>query len=212
MNLTIHIGRLTQVWKIQHISLWVPYAFGPPLKVIIHTTFLYSVIRRHWGWSWIMFHVLCLGLVYTYIYKREKRQWRHRNFNRIGVMACTNRIMKAEKGHVPLPSNNTFFSDIWFIGVKISEEESSEGVDYWSPVKTIPKGLFLAMLEKLMKEWPGGSRLVMKSTPIFPGDIPFMTTEYKYKYQNILGFIATDGVWKYWSRLFLFISFLWQLF
>ena len=43
------------------------------------------------------------------------------------------------------------------------------GVDYCGPVKTIHKGFCVAILENLTKDWPGGSYLVMKSAPIFPG-------------------------------------------
>ena len=62
------------------------------------------------------------------------------------------------------------FSDIWFSSVKTAEEMAAAGVDYCGPVKTIHKGFSLATLEKLMKDWPGGSYLVFNSTPIFPGE------------------------------------------
>ena len=55
---------------------------------------------------------------------------------------------------------------------------SAAGVDYCRPVKTIHK-VCLAMLEKLMKDFPGGSYLVLKSTPIFPGEIPLLAIGYK---------------------------------
>ena len=44
-----------------------------------------------------------------------------------------------------------------------------------------------------MKYWPGGSYLVLKSTPRFPGEIPLLAIGYKYNYRNFLGFIATEG-------------------
>ena len=53
------------------------------------------------------------------------------------------------------------------------------GVDYCGPVKTIHKGFCLATLGKLIKYWPGGSYLVMKSTPIFPGERPILEIGYK---------------------------------
>ena len=43
-----------------------------------------------------------------------------------------------------------------------------------------------------MKEWPGGSHIVIKSTPRVTGDIPLMAIGYKYKYQKVLGIIATE--------------------
>ena len=55
------------------------------------------------------------------------------------------------------------------------------------------QGLFLATLEKLMKDWPGGSYLVLKISPIFPGEIPLLAIGYKYDSRKVLGFIATEG-------------------
>ena len=48
------------------------------------------------------------------------------------------------------------------------------GVDDYGPVKTSHKGFCLATLEKLMKDWPGGSYLVLKSTPRFPSESPLL--------------------------------------
>ena len=44
-----------------------------------------------------------------------------------------------------------------------------------------------------MKDWPGGSYLVLKITPIFPGEIPLLAIGYKYNSRKVLGFIATEG-------------------
>ena len=44
-----------------------------------------------------------------------------------------------------------------------------------------------------MKEWLGGSYLVMNGTPIFTGDIPIMDIVYRYNSRKFLGFIATEG-------------------
>ena len=60
-------------------------------------------------------------------------------------------------------------------------------------MKTIHKGFCLAMLENLMKYWPGGSYLVMKSTPIFPGEIPLLASGYNYNSRKFLVFITTEG-------------------
>ena len=60
-------------------------------------------------------------------------------------------------------------------------------------MKTIHKIFFLANLEKLMKEWPVFSHIVMNSVPIFPGEKPPMVIEYKDKSQKVHGFIATEG-------------------
>ena len=45
------------------------------------------------------------------------------------------------------------------------------------------------MLEKMIKEWSIGSHIDMKSASIFPGEKPFITIGYKYRYQKVLGFI-----------------------
>ena len=44
-----------------------------------------------------------------------------------------------------------------------------------------------------MKDWLGGSYLVLKSTPRFPSEIPLLAIEYKYNSRKVLGFIATGG-------------------
>ena len=48
-------------------------------------------------------------------------------------------------------------------------------------------------MEKLIKEWPIGYHIVIKSSPIVPDDRPLTETEYKCIYQKILGFIDTEG-------------------
>ena len=52
-------------------------------------------------------------------------------------------------------------------------------VDYCGPMKTSQKGFCLATLEKLMKDCPGGSYLILKSTPRFPGENPLLAIGYK---------------------------------
>ena len=91
-----------------------------------------------------------------------------------GTEVFMKRLMMDKKGCVQLKSNYTYFADSWFGGVKTAEEAMSEGVDYCRPVKTIHKGFCLATLEKLMKYFPGGSHLVVKSIPIYPGGRPLM--------------------------------------
>ena len=44
-----------------------------------------------------------------------------------------------------------------------------------------------------MKDWPGGSYLVVKITPRVLGDIPLMAIGYKYNSRKVLGFIYTEG-------------------
>ena len=87
---------------------------------------------------------------------------------------CMKRLAISTKGCGQLTSNNNYFPNIWFSYVKTSEEMAAAGVDYCGPAKMTHKGFCLDTLEKLMKDWPGGSYLVLKITPIFPGEIPLL--------------------------------------
>ena len=49
------------------------------------------------------------------------------------------------------------------------EEDNPEGVYHCGTEKTSHKGFDLATLENLMKEWPVGSHIVMKSPPRVSG-------------------------------------------
>ena len=89
------------------------------------------------------------------------------------------RLDIATEGYGQLTSNNTYFADGYFSSVKTPEDMVAEGVDYCGPAKTTHKGFCLAMLEKLMKNWPGGSYLVLKITPRFLGKIPLQAIGYK---------------------------------
>ena len=103
------------------------------------------------------------------------------------------RTMKNIKGCGQLSSNDNLFDDIWLNRVKIAEEENAQVVDYCGPLKTSHKVLCLDNLEKLTKECPGGSHIVMNISPRVPGYIPLMDILYKYIYQKFLGFIAAEG-------------------
>ena len=89
------------------------------------------------------------------------------------------RLVIATKGYGQLTSNDTYFANIWFISVKTADDMAASGVNYCGPEKTSHKDFCLATLEKLMKDWPGGSHLDLKSTPIFPGEIPLLAIGYK---------------------------------
>ena len=85
----------------------------------------------------------------------------------------------ANKGCGQLTSNDTYFVDIWFNSVKTDKEAMGAGVNYCGPVKMSHKGFCLDTLEKLVKNFPVGSYLVMKSTPRVPGVIPLLAIGYK---------------------------------
>ena len=97
------------------------------------------------------------------------------------------------KGCGQLASNDTYFSDSWFCGVKTSEEAMNEGVYYCGPEKTIHKFFCIYTLEKLMKEWQGGYYLVIKSNPRVSSDRPSMAIRYRYNYRKVLVFITNEG-------------------
>ena len=86
-----------------------------------------------------------------------------------GSDVCMKRLAISTKGCGQLTSNDTYFADSWFSSVKTTDEMAAAGVNYCGPAKTSHKGFCLATLEKLMKDWPGGSYIFLMSTPIFPG-------------------------------------------
>ena len=97
------------------------------------------------------------------------------------------------KGVVKCHKQTPSFADIWFIVVKISKEDNTQGVDYCWPVKTSNKGFLLDTLEKLLKQWPEGCHIVIQSTPRAPSYRSIMVIRYKYRTQKVLGFIAVEG-------------------
>ena len=101
--------------------------------------------------------------------------------------------MMSKKGCSQLTSSDTYFSESLFSGVKMVEEEMAEGIDCCGLVNTSHKGFCLSTLEKLTKEWPGGTYLVMKSIPRVPGDRPLTAIGYKYNSRKFLRFISTEG-------------------
>ena len=109
-----------------------------------------------------------------------------------GTAACTKRLIMDAKGGYQLTSNETYFSDIWFSSVKEDEEAMAAGVDYCGLAKKIHKGFCIATLENETKNFPGGSYLVMKSTPRVTGGIPLLTIGYKYNSRRVLRFITTE--------------------
>ena len=76
---------------------------------------------------------------------------------------------------------------------QLTSNDTAEGVYYCGPVKTSHNGFYLATLEKLMKDWPGGSYLVMEITPRVPVGRPILNIGYKYNSRKVLGFISAEG-------------------
>ena len=60
-------------------------------------------------------------------------------------------------------------------------------------VKTNTKGFCELSIEKLTKDFPGGSYLVFRSKPIVHGGRPLIAIGYKYNAQYFLSFIVVDN-------------------
>ena len=108
-----------------------------------------------------------------------------------GTTVCIKRLAIANKDCGQMTSNDTYFAGSWLSSVKTSEKMAAAGADYCGLVKTSHKGFCLATLKELMKDWPGGSYLVLRITPIFPVDRPLLAIGYKYNSRKVLGFIYT---------------------
>ena len=61
-------------------------------------------------------------------------------------------------------------------------------------VKINTKGFCKEKIEKLTKDWPGGSYLVLRSKPMVPGGRPLIAVGYKYNVRKFLSFIVTNNV------------------
>ena len=60
-------------------------------------------------------------------------------------------------------------------------------------MKTNTKGFCKETIEKLTKDWPGGSYLILRSEPMVPGYRPLIAIGYKYNVQKVLSYIVTDN-------------------
>ena len=98
----------------------------------------------------------------------------------------TRRLAISTKGCGQLKSNYTYFADRYFSFVKTSEEAMAAGVDYCRLTKITHKGFCLATLENLMKDWAGGSYLVMDINTKFTGCRPLLAIGYKYNSSKVL--------------------------
>ena len=67
------------------------------------------------------------------------------------------------------------------------------GAELIGMVKTNTKGFCKEIIEKLTKNWPGGSYLVLRSKPMVPGGWPLIAICYKYNVRKVLSFIVTNN-------------------
>ena len=67
------------------------------------------------------------------------------------------------------------------------------GVEFIGMVKTNTKVFCKDIIEKLTKDLPGGSYLVLRSKPMVPGGRPLVAIGYKYNARKVLSFIVTGN-------------------
>ena len=60
-------------------------------------------------------------------------------------------------------------------------------------VITNKRGFYKKTIEKLTKDWPGGSYLVLSSNPMVPRGRLLIAIGYKYNMQKVLCFIITEN-------------------
>ena len=66
------------------------------------------------------------------------------------------------------------------------------GAELIGMVKTNTKGFCKEKIEKITKDWPRGSYLVLRRKHMVPGDRLLVAIGYKYNAQKFLSFIVTD--------------------
>ena len=67
------------------------------------------------------------------------------------------------------------------------------GAELIGMAKTNTKGFCKDTIEKLTKDWPGGSYFVLRSKHMVPGDRPLIAIGYKYNAWKFLSLIVTDN-------------------
>ena len=72
-------------------------------------------------------------------------------------------------------------------------------------VKTNTKGLCKETIEKLTKDFPVGSYLVLRINTMVPGGRTLIGIGYKYNTQKVLFFIVIDNTGSTHERLLIFI-------
>ena len=65
------------------------------------------------------------------------------------------------------------------------------GAELIGMVKTNTKGICKETIEKLTKDWPGGSYLVLKSKHMVSRGPPLIAIGYKYNARKVISFIVT---------------------
>ena len=97
--------------------------------------------------------------------------------------ACMKRMMEETKGIGQKSKKggpkDCFLFDSWFASKKTEEAAMKLGAELICMVKTNTKGFCKETIEKLTKNWPGGSYPVLRSKPMLPGGRPRIAIGYK---------------------------------
>ena len=84
---------------------------------------------------------------------------------------------------------NIFYGDSWFASVKTADAIVDFGHEFVGPVKTAHSLFPKDELESTMKDWPGGTHLIMEGTS--PSNNELLAIGYKYNSKKVLSFVAT---------------------
>ena len=148
------------------------------------------------------FKTVVCSVIYTFLFiefHRGEEFLKHSNYHKdLGATAaCTKRIMEAKNGigqkSITGGTKDCFLFDSWFGSKGAAESLMEFGAESVFMVNTNTKAFCKENIEKLTKDWPGGSYLVLKSNPMLPGDRPLIAIGYKYNLRKVLSFIVTDN-------------------
>ena len=81
----------------------------------------------------------------------------------------------------------------WFYSNKSEEAAMEVRSEFIGTAKKTTKGLCKDTIEKLTKDGPGGSYLVLSSKPMVPGGRPIIAIGYKYNARKVLYFIVIEN-------------------
>ena len=84
--------------------------------------------------------------------------------------------------------------DSWFASVKTAEACAEYGHEFIGPVKTATRLFPKEELENTMKNWPGGTYIVLEGTS--PNGHSLISIGYKYNKRKVLCFVATKNAGK----------------
>ena len=77
-------------------------------------------------------------------------------------------------------TKDCFLFDSWLASKNSEEAVMEVSAKLIGMVKTNIQVFYKETIEKLTKDWPGGSYPVLRSKPMVPGDMPLVAIGYKY--------------------------------